>query len=62
MKITDVLNEEDLRLLDSHKGILGNLDNDYLDYLLLSHSLSLDIKDYAILRLVEKLSRLEEEF
>lgn len=62
MKITDVLNENDLRLLESHKDAFGNPDNDYIDELLLNHSLSLDIKDYAILRLVETLRKVEGEF
>jgi hypothetical protein len=60
MKITDILNENDLKLLDSHKSIRGNPDNDYLDEILLNHSLSLDTKDYTLLRLSYTLRNIEE--
>jgi hypothetical protein len=60
MKISDILNENDLKLLDSHKSLLGNPDNDYLDEILLEHSLSLDTKDYALLRLSYTLRNIEE--
>ena len=54
MKVSEILNENDLKLLESHKGILGNPDCNYLDELLLNHSLSLDIKEYALLRILDK--------
>lgn len=60
MKIDDILNDEDRKVLNGHLDILGNPDNDYLDELLLRHSLSLDTKDYALLRLSYTLRNIEE--
>ncbi len=60
MKISEILNDNDMKLLQGHMDILGNPDNDYLDELLLGHSLSLDTKDYALLRLSYSLRNIEE--
>lgn len=59
MKIVDILNDKDMKLLQQTSSSLGNPDCDILDEMLLNHALALDVHDYALVRLSYTLHNIE---
>lgn len=56
MKVSEVLDHDDYKILEGHRNFSGAPDPSYLDDILISHSLTLDISEYALLRIAEHLS------
>lgn len=60
MKISELLSEDEMKILDRKRNLFGCLDLDYLDDILLTKAYLLDIKEYAALRLARTLVEIRE--